>query len=112
MRYKGSQLKGTKRDFIVIPRPSTIVDKLDAEGKPTGETEEIRQEIVFHAEAIMDYTPFEMMCPPPSPQPKLIAGQTEPSFDYDSPDFKKKIREWAIQKQNWIIVKSLSVSPD
>ncbi len=94
MRYKGQQLKGPKRETLVIPR-------------------ENQEDIVFQAEAVMDFDDFEIICPPPSPPNKLIPGDPPRQIpNSEDPKYKTEIRDWATKKQTWVILKSLSVTQD
>lgn len=111
MRYKGRQLKGPKIETLAIPRPPTKV--LEKKGED-GEADTYREEsndIIFQAQAVMDFDEFEILCPPPIP-PKMLKPGGVTSVNTDSPEFKIAMNEWATKKRDWLILKSLSVTPD
>lgn len=86
MKYKGKKLEGRNTDILVLVR---------------GE-----EHIVFKAEAIQNYQQFNEMCPLPEPPVKLLPGGIrEP--DLNNPKYKKRMEEYATQKTNYTVLKSL-----
>ncbi len=86
MKIHGKKLDGPNVEVLVIPRQDG--------------------DIVFKAEAILDYEPFEKACPLPQPPSILRPGGVH-SQDTEDPKYKEAIQEWATLKMNWMIVKSL-----
>lgn len=107
MRYKGKQLKGPKTETLVIPREPTY------EPGPNGQAAGTRidNDVVFIAQAVLDFTAFDLLCPPPLPPNILKPGGVE-SKNLDDPDYKKAINEWGVKKRDWLILKSLELTPD
>lgn len=91
MKLKGQQLAGANKDFIVIPR----------QGK------EGENDIVLWAQAIMDYEPFEKLCPTPLPPAKITKGGTV--YNLEDPDYKDSVNRYGDKRMAWIVLESLNL---
>lgn len=90
MKINGKSIKGPNIETIVIPRGDDI--------------------IVFKAEAVLDYKPFDEMVPNPTPPMVLFRGDTSHKPNYESPDYKAAIGKRSLLKYNWMVIKSLSAT--
>ena len=99
MRYKGKTLSGPAIQTLAIPRDST--------------TEPGDNDIIFQAQAVMDPEAFELIYPSPEPPSRLLPGDPpKQSRNTEDPEYQKALRAWAGKKSSWMILKSLSVTPD
>jgi len=89
MKIKGQAIDGPQEEVVVIPRGDS--------------------EIVFKARAVLNFEPFEKINPMPQPKEKMLPGG-ERVQNLDDPDYEKKLQEWAQQKSDWMIIKSLSAT--
>jgi len=89
MKINGKDIKGPQLEVVVIPR---------------GE-----EEIVIKAKAVMDYSEHDKINPQPLPPSKLLPGGETQQLVED-PGYLTKISEWAQQKTDWMIIKSLSAT--
>lgn len=89
MKISGQPISRPKDEIIVIPRDG--------------------QNVVFKAQAILDYAEFEKLCPEPTvPIKKYPDGREESAFN--DPKYLKKREEWATKRSAWLIVESLRVT--
>jgi hypothetical protein len=91
MRIAGKTIQGPSREVLVIPRA-------------TGD-------IVFEAEAVLDFSEFEQVAPQPKPPQTMIPGGI-PVPNFDHPEYKASLRKWSEKRTNWMILKSLSATKD
>lgn len=89
MRYKGKQLSAPKPEVLVIPRED--------------------EDIVFQAQAVMDYSPFELISPEPEPPEKMLPGGKK-TKDFQHPAYQERMADWMKKRQLWLILESLKVS--
>lgn len=89
MKINGKDIKGPQTEIVVIPRGS--------------------EELVIKAKAIMDYSEHDKINPMPLPPSKLLPGG-ETQQNTEDPGYLKRISEWAQQKTDWMIIKSLSAT--
>jgi hypothetical protein len=89
MKINGKDIKGPQMEVVVIPRGD--------------------EEIVIKAQAIMDYSDHEKINPQPLPPSKLLPGGETQQLVED-PGYLKKLSDWAQQKTDWMIIKSLSAT--
>lgn len=66
-------------------------------------------DLVFKAKAILDYTPFETICPLPE-APMVMRRGGEQYRNLDDPKYKEKIAEWSRRRTNWMIIESLKAT--
>jgi len=94
MKLHGKKLSGPEIEILVIPRKSG--------------------NIVFKAQAVLDYTAFEAICPPPLPPETLRpgAGRGLRTKNIEAPEFLKALDEWAEKRTYWMILKSLEATPE
>jgi hypothetical protein len=89
MKLDGKKIEGPSISLVVIPRKE--------------------RDLVFRAEAILDYSDFDKICPSPSPPEILRPGQA-PSLDIEDKDYKEKINNWSKNKTSYMILKSLEAT--
>lgn len=92
MRLNGKKLQSPNLELIVLPR---------------GDGENI----ILKAQAVLDMTVFEELCP--RPEPGIITyknGTRKP--DEDNPRFRQLIREYGEKRTAYMILKSLEATPD
>lgn len=90
MKINGTEIKGPKADLLILPR------------RPN--------DLVFKAQAVMDFKPFELLCPMPKPPLTSRPGDAEAKRNPLDKEYQAKISAWFVQRQNWMILTSLSVT--
>jgi hypothetical protein len=91
MKIKGKTIEQPAEEVIVFPRKSG--------------------NLVFKAKPVKNYEDFEKICPTPVPESILKPGGVQ-SQDVENPKYKKELDDWAACKTHWMILKSLSATPD
>lgn len=91
MRMHGKKLERPNREIIAIPR---------ADG----------EDIIFIAQAVLDYVQFDAMCPQPKPGVKILKGG-EKQLDFESPTFKAELSAYSSRKYAWMVLQSLKETP-
>ncbi len=86
MKIKGAKIEGPNREIVVIPRG-------------------MADDIVFVADAILDMTPFEQMCPLPLPPKRKIKGTDIPNLK--DPAFLQHVDDHATKRMAWMVLTSL-----
>ncbi len=86
MKLHGKTIDGPNVEYIVIPRQ---------EG-----------DIVFKAEAVLDYKDFDAICPRPMPPERIKPGGVR-SLNVEDPKYKAEIEDWALNRTHWMILKSV-----
>lgn len=89
MKINGKQISGPPTEVVVIPRGT--------------------EELVIRAQAVLDFADLEKLNPMPQAPMKLLPGG-ETQQNVEDPDYQKRIMEWAQQKTDWMILKSLSAT--
>lgn len=89
MKLNGQKVEGPNVEVIVIPRSD--------------------RNLVFKAQAVLDYEDFDKLCPIPTPPPILKPGGVK-SFNPEDPKYKEALDDWATKKTNWLVLKSLSAT--
>lgn len=85
MKVNGIQATPPKSEFVVIPR----------EGG----------NLVFECKCVLDYEPFEKMCPMPTPAKIIYAPGVEPLKE--DKEYNDAINEWVKNQNLYMIVASL-----
>ena len=86
MKIKGKKIQSANREVIAIPRG-------------------MEDDIIFVADAIMDMTPFDTMCPVPMPPMRKIDGIDTPNLKDSA--YLKKLGKHAEQRLAWMVLTSL-----
>jgi len=89
MKINGKVISGPQMEVVVIPR---------------GE-----DELVIKAQAVLDFSDHDKLNPQPLPPSKLLPGGETQKLVED-PGYLAKVSEWAKQKTDWMIIKSLSAT--
>ena len=89
MKLFGHQIKAPNIETLVIPRADF--------------------DIVFKAQAVMDMTALEALCPLPVP-PKVMRPGKGFEPDTTDPDYVMELQNWAEKKLAWLIIESLKVT--
>lgn len=89
MKIKGKKIIGPNREIIPIPR---------GDGN----------DIIFVAEAVLDHSVFDKLCPLPKPMYKKIDGIDIP--DLDDKNYLKKVQTYSEKKTAWLILASLKAT--
>lgn len=90
MRLSGRTLSPPKPQRIVIPR-------------------EEEDPIILFAGAILDYGPFNALCPRPVPPAIMKVG--EPTrHDFNSPIYAQKLTAYSQRRTDWMLLTSLSAT--
>lgn len=92
MKIKGREIKGPNIETIVIPRGDDVEDYL-----------------VFRAQAVLDYTEFDALCPRPTPPVKIVKGGARVA-DPDAPPFIEARKNYNIRRFSWMVLKSLEAT--
>lgn len=93
MKIFDKKIEGPNVELIVIPRGG---DKKD---------------IIFQAGAIMDYGPFDKMCPEPKPPMKIMGKTGKKEYNLDDAGYIVQRDRWTEQKVAWIVIESLKSTP-
>ena len=91
MKLAGKKISGPDVEVLVIPRKSG--------------------DLLFKAQAVLDYSAFEALCPIPQAPEVLRPGGVR-SRNPEAPTFLKALDEWAERRTYWMILKSLEATPD
>ena len=91
MKLHGRKIEGLNIETVVIPRS-------------TGD-------LVFKAQAVVGYEEFDALCPAPNP-PTIVKRGGETSKDITNPAYLKKMDDWLGKRSSWLILQSLSVTPE
>ncbi len=92
MKINGVKVKGAFEEVVVLPRT----------GSPN---------LVFKARAVLDYEPFEKLCPEPKPPVIQFAGALAPAENVEDAGYKKRFNEWAEMKTHFMVLVSLQATP-
>jgi hypothetical protein len=68
------------------------------------------EDVVFILKPVQDVKLFEKMCPCPLPPVKKMKDG-EIISNFEDPQYKKAMEAWAVKKESWYIVKSVSETP-
>lgn len=91
MKLGGKKIEGPNVETIVIPRTDG------------------RSDIVFKAQAVLDYAEFDRLCPRPTPPIKMLRGG-ERQADYEDEAYKKRLNEYGLKRMAWMSLKSLEAT--
>jgi hypothetical protein len=91
MKIKGKKIIGPNKEVIAIPRGNG-------------------DDIILVAEAVLDHSPFDKLCPVPKPRIKKIDGQDIP--DLSDKSYNDKIQKYSEKKTTWLILTSLKATPE
>jgi len=89
MKIKGQKIEGPNMEIIPIPRGDS--------------------QIVFQAQAVLDFDPFEKLCPEPKPPMKMLPGGREVP-DLEDKKYKDEIDKHNQKRMAWMILKSLEAT--
>lgn len=89
MKLNGRKLDKPQIEVCVIPRRE--------------------EDLVFKAQPVLDFEPFNKLCPMPTP-PSITRPGGVTSQDVEDPDYKKQLDTWAENRTDWMIVQSLSAT--
>ena len=89
MKLHGKPIEGPNVVTVVIPRSSG--------------------DLVFKAQAVLDYSDFDKLCPVPQP-PTIQRPGGQKSVNVEDPGYKEQLEKWAEKKSCWMVIKSLSVT--
>ncbi len=67
--------------------------------------------LVFKAKLVKDYEDFDKLCPRPLPATLMLPGG-EKKADIKNPDYLAKLKEYSNRRTDWMILESLSATPD
>jgi hypothetical protein len=89
MKISGQPISRPKDEFIVIPRDG--------------------QNVIFKAQAVLDYTEFEKLCPEPvAPTKHYPDGHEE--VNLSDAKYLKARDSWATKRSSWLIIESLRIT--
>lgn len=88
MRIKGKKFQ-PREEVVVLPRGD--------------------DNIVFKAQAVLDYSDFDALCPQPKPPTKMLKGG-ETHTNPEDPGYQEKLNEWGVKRTHWMVLKSLSAT--
>ena len=91
MKFKGKSFSGPRVHFVVIPRDG--------------------EDLVFKAQAVLDYSPFEKMFPRPEP-PMIRRPRQAPVPDLEDKEYVDSLDEWSSKRIHWMILQSLKATED
>lgn len=91
MKYKGKKIEGRNADILVLEKGG--------------------EQIVFKAEALMNYKEFDKICPTPEPPERLLPGGIRKKNERD-PKYIKAMDDYAEYRVNYMMLKSLQATKD
>ena len=91
MKYKGKKLEGRNTDILVLQKGN--------------------EQIIFKAEAVMNFKEFDKLCPAPKPPIILKPGNRRIPNENDS-NYLKAMEKYGEQRINYMIIKSLEATED
>lgn len=94
MKLKGKKIDGPSIETIIIPRGKNPEDF-----------------IIFKAQAVLDYSEFDALCPRPKPPVKMLKGGKR-EIDQEAPSFQEAARVWATRRYSWTVLKSLEATEE
>lgn len=89
MKLQGKVIEGPNVEEIIIPRGDS--------------------ELVFQAQAILDWDEFEALCPKPTPG-KVINRKGQKVEDLKSKTYQTAMQEWAERRVAFMVVKGLEAT--
>jgi hypothetical protein len=90
MKLNGRKISGPNVEIIAIPRGNA-------------------PDIILKAQAVLDMTLFEKLCPRPNPPQKMLpGGKMVP--DSDSQIYKETINNWANKQTAFLVIQSLKAT--
>lgn len=102
MKINGKTPGGPATDVLVIPRPAKI-EMID------GVEQTISQDIVFEAQAVLDFDEFLAIYPEPEP-PMTQKPGGEAFKNFKHPDYLTNMNKWQAARMHWMILKALEVT--
>lgn len=91
MKLNGKKIEGPNIEVVVIPRSSG--------------------NLVFKAQAVLDYDIFEAVCPTPQPR-EIIKPGGERTLAFNEKSYQDAINVWASKKTHWMVLKALEATDD
>lgn len=89
MKINGKKVTGANIEIVVIPRQSG--------------------DLVFKAQAVLDYSDFEKLHPRPLPSKKLLPGGVV-SENVEDPKYRAAVAKWAESRTHYMVIKSLQAT--
>jgi hypothetical protein len=89
--YKGKKISGPNVEYIIIPRSD--------------------EDIVFVAQAVLDMSEFDSLCPAPKPPPMMRKGGVKVPDDRD-PRYLTAMNDHGTKRFNYMALKSLQATED
>lgn len=116
MKIGGRKLLLPQPEVLVIPRPSTLEDRLNSEGKQILEDgkpiqDEIDNNIVFMAQQVSDYSELDQYAPLPTPPLIKRRGSAVETPDTKDPTYLKAMQRRASLQTDFMVLKSLQATP-
>lgn len=94
MKFGGKKIEGANVVIIPIPRGNTPAEAL-----------------IFKAQAVLDMTEFDKLCPPPRASVKKRKDGAKVQNTAD-PVYKAAVQEYSERRTHYIVLKSLEATPD
>jgi hypothetical protein len=87
VKLAGKKIEGANVEYIVLPRGDS-------------------DPLVLKAQAVLDYSPFEKLCPLPRPPAVMRAGGVK-SYNVEDPRYVQAITDHSARRSAWIVLTSL-----
>lgn len=100
MLVNGKKLSTLNEEIVVLPRSG--IDP---------ETGEEVQDLVFKFRPVKDFDVFNKLVKEPQPEYIAAVGQKVAEPDYNSPDYKTKMIEYASKQTHYIVIHSILATP-
>ena len=91
MKFFGKKVEKVNEEVIVIPR---------------GDGEDL----VFKARAVIDFEPFEQICPSPKPPTVIRPGEKTFSPDFSDPAYIAAVTQNQGRRMAWLVIESLKAT--
>lgn len=91
MKIKGKKIQGPNIEVIVLPRGD--------------------DDLVFKAQAVLDTTAFDNLCPRPEP-PKMMKRGGQLVNNVEDPGYQQAVLAYGRLRSSWMIIESLRATED
>lgn len=91
MKIKGKKIEGPNIEIIILPRGN--------------------EDLVFKAQAVLDTSAFDQLCPRPEP-PKMMKRGGQLVSNVEDPGYQQAIQAYGKLRSSWMIIQSLRATDD
>jgi len=67
--------------------------------------------LVFMAQAVLNYDDFNALCPEPTPPSRMLPGGVT-KLDVEDATYKEDVTKWGENRFHWMVLKALEITPE